>query len=394
MAALLLGLMGFNWSCSNTSEVNESEQKNAEVVQSPQKVVKSEFGKMEDGRVVDLYTLTNAKGTELKITNYGATITAMKVADREGKLEDIMLGFDSLEGYLQQGVPYFGAIVGRYGNRIGGAQFVLDGQTYKLNANDGPNHLHGGPRGFDKVLWTAEPVENAEGPSLKLNYLSPDGEEGYPGNLAVAVTYTLTDQDELKIDYKGTTDKATVVNLTNHAYFNLSGKLDEKILDHEVMINANRFVPVNNTLIPTGELRAVQGTPFDFTTATTIGKRINEQTDEQVVFGKGYDHCWVLNGEAGSMNLATTVYEPQSGRYMEVYTTEPGIQFYTGNFLDGTLSGKGVTYGHRTGFCLETEHFPDSPNQQAFPSVTLRPGETYSTQTTYKFSVKEAKPGI
>ena len=395
MTAMLLGLMGFSWSCSNSSEVSQNEQDSVAVAQqNTARVVKSEFGKMEDGTVVDLYTLTNTKGTEVKITNYGAIITSLKVADKDGNIEDVVLGFDNLEGYLQQGVPYFGAIVGRYGNRIGGAQFVLDGETYKLAANDGPNHLHGGPRGFDKVLWQAQQLEGEDGVGVKLHYLSKDMEEGYPGNLSMDVTYTLTNDDELKIDYKGTTDKATIVNLTNHAYFNLSGNLGEKILDHQVMINADKFVPVNKTLIPTGELRSVKGTPFDFTQPTAVGKRIEDAKDEQLAFGKGYDHCWVLNGEANKMNLATTVYEPQSGRYMEVFTTEPGIQFYTGNFLDGSLSGKGVTYQNRSGFCLETEHFPDSPNQKAVPPVTLRPGETYSTQTTYKFSVKDKQAGI
>lgn len=386
LAGMLLVLTGFSWACSGDSEKRTADTTTQEQKESA--VVKSSFGKMPDGTAVDLYTLTNSKGTELKITNYGATITSLKVADKQGNMADVVLGFDSLQGYLQQGVPYFGSIVGRYGNRIANAKFTLDGQTYQLAANDGPNHLHGGTKGYDKVVWEAEEVDSGEGASLKLHYLSKDGEEGYPGNLNIDVTYTLTDEDELKIDYKATTDKATIVNLTNHAYFNLSGNLGESILDHKVMINADRFVPVDKTLIPTGELKPVAGTPFDFTSPTALGKRI-DAADEQLTRGKGYDHAWVLKGQAGTMNLAATVYEPNSGRFMEVFTTEPGIQLYTGNFLDGSLSGKGSTYKHRTGFCLETEHFPDSPNQPSFPSVVLSPGETYSTQTTYKFSVKE-----
>lgn len=384
MAVLLLGLLSFSMACTGSSE---KERNNQEKAENTMNVTRSYFGKMEDGRAVDLFTLSNENGTEVRITNYGGIITSLKVADKEGALEDIVLGFNSLEGYLQEGVPYFGAIVGRYGNRINNAQFVLDGNTYKLAANDGPNHLHGGVRGLDKVLWEGESFENEDEVGVKLHYLSEDMEEGYPGNLAIDVTYTLTNDDELKIDYKATTDKATIVNLTNHAYFNLSGNLGEKILDHEVMINADLFVPVNETLIPTGELRSVEETPFDFTEPTPVGKMI-DAADEQIAFGKGYDHCWVL-GNDGEMKLAATVHEPSSGRFMEVFTTEPGIQFYTGNFLDGSLRGKGATYEHRTGFCLETEHYPDTPNQPDFPSVELRPGDTYSTQTTYKFSVKE-----
>ena len=386
VAAAMLGLAGLLGACSGNSDSRQENGANTTSADTAA-VAGAEFGRMKDGTVVNLYTLTNSQGTELKITNYGATITSLKVADKEGKLADVVLGFDSLAGYLQPGVPYFGTIVGRYGNRIANARFKLDNQTYHLAANDGPNHLHGGTKGYDKVVWQASPQGDQ---ALKLTYLSPDGEEGYPGNLNIEVVYTLTDDNEVKIDYKATTDKATVVNLTNHAYFNLSGNLGQPILDHQVMLNADRFIPVNNTLIPTGELKPVKGTPFDFTKPTAIGQRI-DAADEQLKFGKGYDHCWVLNGEAGNMRLAATVYEPNSGRYMEVFTTEPGIQFYTGNFLDSTLSGKGVTYAHRTGFCLETEHFPDSPNQPGFPSVTLQPGDTYQTSTTYKFSTKAAQ---
>ncbi len=391
IAAFMLSLAGLGWACSgNTDKSQESNTNSQAVADTATAVSSTTFGKMPDGTNVHLYTLTNGKGTEVQITNYGAAITSLKVADNEGTVEDVVLGFDSLSGYLQQGVPYFGAIVGRYGNRIANARFAIDGQTYQLAANDGPNHLHGGEKGFDKVLWEASPLQDQAARALRLTYTSKDGEEGYPGNLNVEVVYTLTEDNELKIAYKATTDKTTVVNLTNHAYFNLSGNLGAPILDHQVMLNADRFIPVNNTLIPTGALQPVKGTPFDFTSPIAIGERINA-ADEQIKFGKGYDHCWVLNGEAGEMSLAATVFEPNSGRYMEVFTTEPGIQFYTGNFLDGSLTGKGTTYAHRTGFCLETEHFPDSPNQPKFPSVTLQPGQTYQTQTTYKFTTKEAQ---
>jgi aldose 1-epimerase len=389
LAAMLLSLAGLAWGCSGASE-NQQENQAQETTQSEQptrSLTRTDFGTMQDGTKAALFTLTNEKGTELAITTYGGIITSLKVADNRGTYEDIVLGFDDLEGYLQQGVPYFGALIGRYGNRIANARFNLEGQTYQLAANDGPNHLHGGNSGFDKVLWQGEPFENSDGVGVKLTYLSKDGEEGYPGNLSVEVTYTLTADNVLKIDYQATTDKTTVVNLTNHAYFNLSGKLGEPILDQQVMLNADRFLPVTATLIPTGELKPVAGTPFDFTKSTAIGDRI-EAKDQQLTRGKGYDHCWVLNGTAGEMRLAATVHHPASGRYMEVHTVEPGIQFYTGNFLDGSLEGKGSTFAHRTGFCLETQHFPDSPNQPKFPSVTLRPGETYQTQSTYTFSVK------
>jgi aldose 1-epimerase len=281
-------------------------------------------------------------------------------------------------------VPYFGALIGRYGNRIGKAQFTLDGATYKLPANDNGNTLHGGNRGFDKRVWTAKP---GEGASLELTYVSKDGEEGFPGTLSAKVVYTLTDNNELKIDYTATTDKPTVANLTNHAYFNLKGPGEGTILDHQVTVNADQFTPVDGTLIPTGELRQVKGTPFDFTQATAIGARI-DQDDQQLKFGKGYDHNWVLNKGGGGMTKAAEVYEPQTGRVMEVWTTEPGLQFYTGNFLDGTLKGKGKTFQHRGAFCMETQHYPDSPNKPNFPSTTLRPGQTYQTSTTYRFSAR------
>lgn len=388
ITAMLLGILAFGGACSGSSDRNQENEGTEETAERAENVVRSDFGTLEDGRTAHLFTLTNEQGTEIKITNYGGIITSLKVADKNGEMEDVVLGFDDLDGYLQEGVPYFGAIIGRYGNRIADAQFELDGETYQLAANDGPNHLHGGEQGFDKRLWDAESFENEDGSGVRLQYLSEDGEEGYPGNLSVEVIYTLTEDDELKIDYTATTDKATVVNLTNHSYFNLAGYDHGTILDHRVMINADEFLPVNETLIPTGEFRSVEDTPFDFTEPTLVGRRINAD-NEQIARGQGYDHCWVLNGEAGEMKLAATVHEPASGRFMEVFTTEPGIQFYTGNFLDGTLSGKGAAYSHRSGLCLETQHFPDSPNQPDFPSTVLQPGETYSTQTTYKFSVKD-----
>ena len=347
---------------------------------------KTSFGKLADGREAELYTLRNAAGMEAKITNYGGIIVSMTAPDKDGTFADVTLGMDSLAGY-EKGVPYFGALIGRYGNRIAKGKFTLDGQEYTLATNNMGNHLHGGLKGFDKVLWTTTPVDGEE-PALKLAYTAKDGEEGYPGTLNVEVTYTLQKDNALRIDYKATTDKPTVVNLTNHSYFNLAGQGD--ILSHEVTLNADRFLPVNETLIPTGELKPVAGTPFDFTKSTAIGKRINDSSDVQIKYGLGYDHAWVLSDSSKTSKLAATVYEPTSGRVMEVYTTELAIQFYTGNFLDGTLTGKGgVVYQKRTGLCLETEHYPDSPNQPSFPSTTLRPGETYQTTTIYKFSARK-----
>lgn len=389
LASIFMGALALNWACSGSSERTQNGE---EIKKEDMKVAKTDFGKLEDGTPVDLYTLTNQKGAEVRITNYGGTVLSLKVPDKEGRLEDVVLGFDSVAGYrgevyLQEG-PYFGALIGRYGNRIAKGKFTLDGVEYELATNNGPNHLHGGLQGFDKVVWEAEEFESEEGVGVKLHYVSEDGEEGYPGNLTVDVIYLLTGDNELEIDYKATTDKATVVNLTNHSYFNLTGNAKRDILAHEVMINADQFIPVDETLIPTGELQNVEGTPFDFTEPTAVGKRIEDE-NEQLEFGMGYDHCWVLNGEEGEMKLAATVHEPTSGRLMEVFTTEPGIQFYTGNFLNGRLTGKsGVAYKQRYGLCLETQHFPDSPNQPQFPSVVLNSGETYQTKTTYKFSVK------
>ncbi len=352
------------------------------------KIKKESFGKSKEGEEAFQYTLTNEKGMEVKISNYGATITSIMVPDKNGKMGDVVLGFDSLGGFQSEAYtksnPYFGAIVGRYGNRIAKGKFTIDGTEYTLATNNGPNHLHGGNKGYDKVFWNAEEVPGQN--ALRMTYLSKDMEEGYPGNLNVTVTYTLTNDNELKIDYEATTDKATPVNLTNHAYFNLAAGQAKDALDHVLMINADKYTVVDETLIPTGENRAVAGTPMDFTKPTVIGERIS------AVEG-GYDHNYVLNNGEGDSKLAATVYEPTTGRYMEVFTTEPGIQFYSGNFLDGTLTGKGnTTYSKHYGFCLETQHFPDSPNQNDFPSTILRPGEKLTSSTTYKFSVKESAP--
>ena len=344
------------------------------------------FGQTPDGRAVRLYTLRNANGLRATVMTYGATIVTLETPDKSGKMDDIVLGYDNLAAYVKNS-PYFGAIVGRYGNRIGGAKFTLNGVECKLAANDGANHLHGGVKGFDKVVWDDEPVRRPDAVGVKLTYLSKDGEEGYPGNLTSKVTYLLTNANELRIEYEATTDKATPVNLTHHGYFNLTGG-ERDILGHLLMLNADRFTPVDAGLIPTGELLPVQGTPLDFRQATAIGARI-EDPYQQMKYGKGYDHNWVLNAKPGEMTLAARVTEPTTGRVMEVYTTEPAIQFYSGNFLDGTITGKeGTVYKHRWGFCLETQHFPDSPNKPNFPSTILQPGETYKTTTVYKFSAK------
>ncbi|MBV6433486.1 MAG: Aldose 1-epimerase [Bryobacteraceae bacterium] len=349
------------------------------------KIRKQPFGQTRNGEPVELYTLTNSNGVETSITNYGGRVVTLKVPDRAGKFADVVLGFDSLDPYLGNS-PYFGALIGRYGNRIGKARFTLDGKEYKLAANNGPNALHGGVVGFDKVLWKGEEGTGEE-PSLKLTYLSKDGEEGYPGNLSVTVVYTLTDRNELRIDYEAATDQDTVLNLTNHSYFNLAGEGVGDILGHEIMINADRFTPIDSGLIPTGELKPVKGTPFDFTKSTAIGARINDR-DQQIQFGKGYDHNFVLNG-GGGLTLAARVVEPHSGRIMEVLTTQPGVQFYTGNFLDGSVKGKGgKAYPYRSAFCLETQHFPDSPNKPGFPSVVLKPGEKFTSTTVYRFTAQ------
>jgi aldose 1-epimerase len=342
------------------------------------------FGTTPDGQAVELITLTNGRGMELRAMTRGATITHVRVPDRSGVLGDVVLGYDSLPGYLASS-PYFGAVVGRYGNRIARGRFALGGQVHTLATNTGPNHLHGGMQGFDKVIWRAETFERDGARGVTFRYVSGDGEEGYPGTLAAAVTYTLTDANEVDIAYEATTDKATPVNLTQHSYFNLAGSGD--ILGHELMLAADRFTPVDSTLIPTGELALVEGTPFDFTSAHTIGERIGAD-NAQLRFGGGYDHNFVLNRADTGLVLAARLRDPTTGRVLEIRTTEPGIQFYSGNFLDGSITGKGgIVYRHRNGLCLETQHFPDSPNKTAFPSTILEPGQTYRSRTLWTFAV-------
>lgn len=341
------------------------------------------FGQTPDEQAVDLVTMTNPNGIEARIMTFGGIIVSMKTPDRNGKLADIVLGFDDLSGYTKEH-PYFGAIIGRYGNRIGAGKFTLNGVEYKLAVNNGPNHLHGGIKGFDKVVWKIEDAKTTGDEAiLRLGYLSKDGEEGYPGDLKCTVTYTLTADNELKMRYEARTDKPTVLNLTNHSYWNLAGQGTGDVLGHELVLNADRYTPVDEGLIPTGELKSVKDTPMDFTKPKAIGSRI-----KQVDIG-GYDHNFVLNGQTGQMKLCAKVYEPKSGRTMEIRTTEPGVQFYTGNFLDGALTGKdGKVYQKHYAFCLETQHFPDSPNKPDFPSVVLRPGEKYDITTVHKFSAK------
>jgi len=348
-------------------------------------VRRAPFGATPEGEAVEMFTLTNANGVEVRAITYGGTIISLRTPDRDGAMGDIVLGFETLDGYLA-GTPYFGAVIGRYGNRIAGGRFELDGEAYELANNDGPNHLHGGSVGFDKVVWAGQPFGNADGVGVVFRYTSADGEEGYPGTLSVQVAYTLTDSDELVVDYLATTDRATHVNLTQHSYFNLAG--GGAILDHELTIAASAYTPVTATLIPTGEVAPVEGTPFDFRAATAIGARI-DSPDAQLRYGRGYDHNFVLDRSGDGLELAARVMEPTTGRTLEIHTTEPGLQFYSGNFLDGTLTGKGgQTYGHRTGFCLETQHYPDSPNQPSFPSTILRPGEEYRTRTVFAFGVQ------
>lgn len=352
------------------------------------KIEKQDFGKTKDGISVDLYSLTNANGMKVSITNYGGIITSIIVPDKDGNMGDVVLGFDNLDDYMKKS-PYFGCIVGRYGNRIAKGKFTLNGKTYTLAVNNGPNHLHGGIVGFDKVVWDAEEVRGGDYVGLKLSYLSKDGEEGYPGNLSVAVTYLLTNDNEIKIQYEATTDQPTLCNLTNHSYFNLADGGASPILDQELMINADSFTPIDETSIPTGELKPVEGTPFDFRKPKKIGLDIDDD-NQQLRNGQGYDHNFVLNGKAGTLRLVATAVDPSTGRVLEVLTEEPGVQLYTGNFLDGSITGKnGIVYGYRHGFCLETQHYPDSPNHPNFPSTVLNPGEKYHTTTIYKFSVEK-----
>lgn len=374
-----------NGSDSENSSVEQQEE-NKETTMN---IEQSSFGETADGKPVEKYTITNNSGLEMSVISYGGIITSLKVPNKDGAYENVVLGFDNIKDY-ENGSPYFGAIIGRYGNRIANGKFAIDGEEYSLETNDGPNTLHGGEKGFDKVVWDVESSTSEDTATLKFSYTSKDGEGGYPGNLETTVTYTLNSDNELDIKYEATTDKKTIVNLTQHSYFNLSGDFSKKIVDHVVAINADEFLPVDKTLIPTGELKPVKGTPFDFTEPTPISKGLEmEGSNEQLDRGPGFDHCWVLNEQDSGVRLAASAYEPDSGRFMEVYTNEPALQFYIGNFLDGSLPAPGgATYEKRTGFCMETQHYPDSPNQEKFPSTVLEPGEKYTSETSYKFSVK------
>jgi len=357
-------------------------------VQTPKpRLTQSPYGRTPDDKVVDLITLRNNHDYEMTVLTYGGTIVSLRTPDRTGAFDDIVLGFDDLKSYIDKS-PYFGCLIGRYGNRIAKGKFTLDGAAYTLATNNAPNHLHGGVKGWDKAVWGFELFQNASSVGVILTHTSADGDEGYPGTVKARVTYTLTDDDRVIVDYHATTDKATVINLTQHSYFNLAGAKASDILGHELMLNAAQYTPVDDTLIPTGQVAPVEGTPLDFRTPTAIGARINDP-HQQIVRGKGYDHNFVLSRTGTGLSEAARVVEPVTGRTMTIATTEPAIQFYSGNFLDGTLTGKGGrVYPHRSGFCLETQHYPDSPNQPKFPSTTLRPGATYSSQTVFSFGVK------
>jgi aldose 1-epimerase len=366
---------------------NKKENNNKTHSDHMENVQVSDYGVTAKGDSVKQYTLTNKNGMKVEVINYGGIITSLTAPDKNGKYQDVVLGFTKPEDYFNDNPYFFGALIGRYGNRIANAKFTLEGKTYELDKNDGPNSLHGGKEGFDTKIWTVEPVKDAQFPTLKLTYVSADGEEGFPGKLTTTVLYTLTDDNALEISYEATTDKATVVNLTQHSYFNLSGNFTQPVTDHELQLKAEKFLPVNSTIIPTGEEKSVKGTPFDFTVSKPIGKDINSD-DEQIRLGQGYDHNWILEGKG--LRTIATVYHPATGRVMEVMTDQPGVQFYSGNFLDGKYETKtGGKYEKRNGFCLETQHYPDSPNQKAFPSTELKPGQKYQTKTIYKFSVKK-----
>jgi len=350
-------------------------------------IEKKDFGKTKDGVNTNQFILKNKSGMEITAINYGGIITSWKAKDRKGNYKDIVLGFNNLPQY-ESGSPYFGAIVGRYGNRIAKGKFTLNGENYTLAVNNGKNHLHGGLKGFDKVVWDTKEVVNDSTASLVLSYVSKDMEEGYPGNLEVQVIYTLNNNDELSVKYEAISDKKTIINLTQHSYFNLSGDFNKNILDNEILINADSFLPVDSTLIPTGEIRNVEGTPFDFRNSKKVGEEISN-SNKQLIFGNGYDHCWVLNNQNQGLRFVASAYDSGTGRLLELFSDQPGIQFYSGNFLDGTLQSKiGGTYDFRSGFCLETQHYPNSPNEKSFPSVTLSPGEKYVTETIFKFSSK------
>ena len=386
---LLIVLLALIFGCQTGQKDQQEEQQEQELEATGNSYKipsREDYQKEVDEKQVDLYVLSNENDVKVAITNYGGRVVSLLAPDKAGNMADVVLGFNSIDEYLNAAEKYFGALIGRYANRIDEGKFTLDGVDYTLVTNNGQNHLHGGVKGFHAVVWNFEEVTDDK---IRLSYLSEDMEEGYPGNLKVEVTYTLTDENELRIDYNASTDQKTVLNLTNHAFFNLKGEGSGTINDHVLMINADQFTPVDSSLIPTGELRSVEGTPFDFTEPTKIGARL-EEDNEQLKYGLGYDHNFVLNkpGE-DEMTLAATVHEPKSGRFMEVMTTEPGLQFYGGNFMSGADTGKsGQTYDYRTAFCLETQHFPDSPNQPEFPEVILEPGETYQSTTIYRFSVK------
>ena len=383
---LTLILLGFFTTCRQSGTKKGLEDRAAELEDASMYLDPAGFRRTIDGKKTDLYKLSNNRGMEVYVTNFGAVIVAILAPDRDGNMDDIVLGYDDVLKYGMEGDPNFGAVVGRYGNRIDGGKFMLDGRTYELpiNETNNNNQLHGGKKGFGERVWD---VGIITGNSIQLTLESPDGDMGYPGNLEVKVEYVLTDNNELKVSYLAVTDAPTVINLTQHTYFNLHGEGKGNILDHELMLRADHFIPVNERLIPTGEIAPVKGTPMDFTIPVTIGKRIDEQY-EQLLLGGGYDHCWVINREGSGLEPCATVYCKETGRFMEVQTTEPGVQLYVGNFLDGSQVGKsGVAYEKRSGLCLETQHFPDSPNQPNFASTVLRPGEEYSTQTVFRFSV-------
>lgn len=354
------------------------------VAEAKPNIKKESFGKTIDGKNVDIYILTNSKGVEAKITNYGGIVVSLKVPDNKGVFGDIVLGYDTLSGY-EKDDNYFGALIGRYANRIAKGKFTLNDKEYNLAVNNGENHLHGGPKGFHKAIWKAKSYADEGGVNLELTYLSKDGEEAYPGNLSIKVVYILTENNELKINYSATTDKDTIINLTNHSYFNLAGAGAGSILNHQLQINADKFTPTDGGSIPTGELRTVKGTPMDFTIPAIIGARI-EQADEQLILGKGYDHNWIINKTGNALTATAKAYEPSSGRVLDVFTTEPGVQFYSGNFLNNIKGKNGKVYQKREGFCLETQHFPDSPNKPDFPSTVLKANQQFSSTTVYKFS--------
>ncbi len=383
-----LGMVLFLVQCKSNTKKNTTEIEMKSTTAGAISIVKSDYGKTSEGDSIEKYTLSNANGMQVDIITYGGIITALYVPNNEGISENVVLNLASLDQYLTIN-PFFGVLVGRYGNRIAKGKFSLDGIEYTLAKNNGENHLHGGLKGFDKVVWTACKELGENSAAIKLTYLSKDMEEGYPGNLNAVVTYTLDNDNNLGIKYEASTDKKTIVNLTQHAYFNLSGDFSRTILDHEVSINADAYLPVDEALIPEGNLADVSDTPFDFRQPKTIGQDIDKQENEQIKRGKGYDHCWALNNQNDGVRLAATAYHPESGRLMEVYTDEPGMQLYTGNFLNGSVPRpEGGTYARRTGLCFETQHYPDSPNRPDFPSVVLNPGEKYSSNTLFKFSVK------